>query len=325
MEYGSVYNTRIIKEKNLFFMSGRIAIKNILKNILNPSDKCLIPNYLCESIFNCFDNYDFYKISNGFMIDLIYLTNLILKKKYKVIYIINYFGYIDSNIMKIKSLCNKNNIYIIEDYTHNIYSKNLYGDICLCSYRKSLETPFGCIVIDKNNIMNIFQKIEFNILYIIFVLLKLVMMILKNYKYLKFVWRPLLLFCENKLDNIKYSNFDYINHFFYKYYNSKLNLNIRKKNFKILHSNLKIKTLDIFVNTYFTYPIFLKNQNERDNLVKKLIKKKIYCPYYWNLDFDKHNKCNKHLVENMMCIPIDQRYNEKDMLYISNIINLYLN
>ena len=42
------------------------------------------------------------------------------------------------------------------------------------------------------------------------------------------------------------------------------------------------------------------------------------------MDFDKEKVCNHKLVENMLCIPIDQRYNEKDMLYISDIINLYL-
>jgi len=325
MEYGSVYDLKILKEKNLFFLSGRTGIKNILKNLLKTNDKCLIPNYLCESIFNCFNNYDYYKISDDFSIDFIHLKKLIEKNNYKIIYIINYFGYIDSNIEKIKKLCKEHNLYIIEDFTHNNFSKKLYGDICLCSYRKSLETPFGCIVIDKNNLLNIDQKVKFNVLYILFVFLKLFMMILKNFSIIKFIWRPSLLFCENNIDKIKYSNFDYINHFFYKYYNNISNMTARKKNFEIIHSNLKIKTLDKFVGTYFTYPIFLKNSLQRNNLVKNLIKERIYCPYYWCMDFDKNNDCNKKLVENMLCIPIDQRYNEKDMLYISNIINLYLN
>lgn len=52
MEIGSDFNLNIKKENNLFFASGRIAIKNILdKFIKNKNDKCLIPNYLCDSIF----------------------------------------------------------------------------------------------------------------------------------------------------------------------------------------------------------------------------------------------------------------------------------
>jgi hypothetical protein len=324
MEYGSVYNLHLIKEKNLFFLSGRIALKTILNNILNQDDKCLIPNYLCESIYNCFNNYDYYKIDDNFNINFDFLKELILKEKYKIIYIINFFGYIDSNINNIKNLCSEKKIYIIEDYTHNIYSNNLYGDVCLCSYRKSLETPFGCIVIDKNNILNITQEAKFNLFYTFLVSFKLSLMILKNFKHLKFIWRPLLLSCENNLDNITYSNFDYINNFFYRYYDLNINMNIRKKNFKVLHNNLKIKTLDKFINTYFTYPLFVKNKIYRDSLVKKLSEKKIYCPYYWCLNFDNEKKCNNKLVDNMLCIPIDQRYNENDMIYISDIINLFL-
>lgn len=324
MEYGSDFTIKYNKYSNreLFFLSGRIGIKNILNKILNVNDKCLIPNYLCESIYDCFKNFNFYKIKNNFDIDYDFLNKEINNNTYKLIFIINYFGYIDININKIKELCQKKNIIIIEDYTHNLYSDNLYGDICICSYRKSIETPFGCIVIDKNNILNINQKCSIDIMYIFLVFLKLFAMILKNGSLIKYIWRPILNFCEKNIDKIKYNDFDYINNLLYIYYYKSQNKILRIKNIEYLHNKLKLKYKcnEKFLNTYFTYPILLNNELERSALKKYLISYKIYCPIYWPLDFNA-NKCNNYITDRILCIPIDQRYNKNNMDYIAEKIN----
>lgn len=325
MEYGSTFNINMKKDKDLFYVSGRVGIKNILNNVLKNNDKCLIPNYLCESIYNNFKNFEYYLINDDFEINIEYLEELINKNKFKLIYVINFFGFIDPNINKIIKMCKSKDIIIVEDYTHNIYSENLYGDICLCSYRKSLETPFGCIIKDRENILNIKQTSNINIFYIFLTLLKFFAMVLKNFRYIKFIWRPLLLFCENKLDFINYNHFDYINYFFYKYYYDINNKDVRKNNFSVIDNNIKLRTINNFRNTYFTYPIFVKNKNYRNLIVKKLSEKKIYCPYYWCLNFDKENKCNSNLVDTMLCLPIDQRYNEENMRFICKIVNYTLN
>jgi len=325
MEIGSDYNLNVkINSKKLFFFSGRIAIKEILKRLIKNREKCLIPNYLCDSIYNCFDNFDYYNINNNFGIDIKYLTNLIKKNNYKLIFIINYFGYVDKNIDNILKICKENNILVIEDFTHNIYSKKNYGDISLCSYRKSLPTPFGALVIDTNNILNIKKKKTLNFIYIFLIILKIIGMFLKNYFSIKWIWRPILLFCEEKINIINYSDFDYINNFFYKYYydiNDKL---IRLKNSNFLHKELKIKTLNKFYKTYFTFPILFNNNKKRDEIRNILIKNKIYCPIYWPLHFDIHKECNHYITNHILCIPIDQRYNIENMKLIVNIINKHL-
>ena len=170
MELGSDYNLNFkLNSKKMFYASGRIAIQNVLKKLLKNKEKCLIPNYLCESIYNCFNNFDFYKINNNFEIDIEYISDLVKKNNYKLLFIINYFGYVDKNIQFIKEICRKNNIVIIEDFTHNIYTESFYGDIALCSYRKSLPTPYGAVVIDKKNLLNINKKISIDFIYIFLV------------------------------------------------------------------------------------------------------------------------------------------------------------
>lgn len=322
MEIGSDYNLNLkLNTNKIFFASGRIAIKNILNYILQYNEKSLIPNYLCDSIYNCFNNFDFYKINNVFEIDIEYLINLIKKNKYKLIFIINYFGYVDKNIKTISKICKKYNIVVIEDFTHNIYTETFYGDISLCSYRKSLPSPFGAVVIYNNDKLNFNKKISINFIYIFLVFYKLIGMFLKNYLCIKWIWRPILLFCERNIDKIKYNDFDFINHIFYKYYYDIKDKTIRMQNMEYLNNNLKIKTLQKFTDTYFCFPIFFKNEEERNITRQKLIENKIYCTVYWPLDFDTNNECNHYITNHILCIPIDQRYDIKNMEYIKKILN----
>ena len=55
-------------------------------------------------------------------------------------------------------------------------------------------------------------------------------MFLKNYSLIKWIWRPILMFCEKNINKINYNNFDYLNNFFFKYYYDKKDIIIRNKN-----------------------------------------------------------------------------------------------
>lgn len=330
MEIGSFYNMSFPKlkfinkksEKNdLFFVSGRNAITFILKSL--NAKRCLLPNYLCGSVHNCFSDFDYYKITNEFQIDLQYLTDLIEENKYDLILIINFFGYIDKNIKPIKELCKKNNILILEDFTHNLFSNKLYGDICVCSYRKTLPTPFGSIVKIRNNNITFSQHNNLNFYYLYLNTCKILGSILKNFLCLKFLWRPLLVYCENNVNNLKNYNFDYINYYFYNYYYDKEIKNIRINNIFYLKKELDLSINPIFDACYFTLNLKCKNKITRDNMRKFFIDNKIYCPIYWPLDFDKDNKCNISINETILSIPIDQRYTIIHMKYIINVIKSY--
>lgn len=322
MEIGSFYNLSIYDEDKLFFVSGRNAISFII-NKLNITNS-LIPNYLCESVYMCFNNPTFYKINNDFNINITNLKYLISKNNYEIILIINYFGYIDENINIIKDICKEKNIIILEDYTHNLFSTNLYGDICISSYRKTINTPFGALLLDRYNKFNLIQnETKINILYICISFLKIFGMILKNIKYLKIIWRPILTFCENHIQYINYKGFDYMNYFFYKYYFNLKFKNDRVNNMIYLYEKLGIKCNNIFNNTYFTYPIICKNSTYRNYLRNYLIKYNIFCPIYWPTNFI--NNLNNEISDQIICLPIDQRYNSIHMDYIIRIIKEFNN
>lgn len=309
-------NYKYIKNK-YFFISGRVGIRYIINNI-----NCkyyLLPNYLCESIISNFynTNYELYKINNDFSINFNFLKKIINKNIYRCIYIIDYFGNIDNNIHEIINLCEKNNIIIIQDFTHNI-KKKLYGDICISSFRKYLPSAFGCIVCDNINILPAQNKnISFKIAYLN--ILKLIGMIFKSFGFFKKFWYYLLCYCENEIDKINDNNFDYINCLFFLFYNFN-NINLRKKNYKYLKINCIYKPI-LTIKSYFIYPILFKSIDIRNEIKNKLIKNNIYPIIYWPLNFKDKNKCNNYLSDHILCIPIDERYSINDMTYICNILN----
>lgn len=145
-------------------------------------------------------------------------------------------------------------------------------------------------------------------------------MLLKNYISLKWLWRPILLYCEKYIKNINYNNFDYINYLFYIYYYDIRDKFIRQQNIKYLDDFLQIKT-SINNIGYFTYPLLFESSKKRNTIRQILIKYNIYCPIYWPLYFDNKNKCNHYIENHILCIPIDQRYNINNMKFITNIIN----
>lgn len=90
----------------------------------------------------------------------------------------------------------------------------------------------------------------------------------------------------------------------------------RLENFCYLHDKLeKYNMLDIKQNGTYMYPFMCNNSEE---IRKGLIQEKIYVPIFWSNIFEE---CNKSSIEyqyaqNIIPLPIDQRYNLEDMKII---------
>lgn len=97
----------------------------------------------------------------------------------------------------------------------------------------------------------------------------------------------------------------------------------RLDNFKLLHSYLKEKNALMIppVETFacpMVYPFYTDNKSLR----KRLIENKIYVAKYWPnvLEWCDRNTLENELTENIIPIPIDQRYNKDDMNRILQFI-----
>lgn len=95
----------------------------------------------------------------------------------------------------------------------------------------------------------------------------------------------------------------------------------RYRNQCILHEILgEFNRLEFDVNgNTFMYPLLLE---DGDWIKQELIRRKIYVPTLWKeaMHFSELNEFAKCLVENLVLLPIDQRYDKKDMQYISGVV-----
>lgn len=97
----------------------------------------------------------------------------------------------------------------------------------------------------------------------------------------------------------------------------------RKRNFEALHQALKASNLlniDSFLefDTPMVYPYLTDNTNLR----QELINNKIFVATYWPnvLQWCNHSDIDYNLTKNIIPLPIDQRYDNRDMAYIQKLL-----
>lgn len=105
-------------------------------------------------------------------------------------------------------------------------------------------------------------------------------------------------------------------------YTAKANHRIR--NFHILDKELRGTNQFQWEMDYCTVPLvypYLIEDGAR--LRQHLIDKQVFCARYWPnvLEWCKKDDWEYHLTENLVCIPVDQRYGEEEMRHVLTIIN----
>ena len=98
---------------------------------------------------------------------------------------------------------------------------------------------------------------------------------------------------------------------------------VRIRNYEYLHQLLKDRNLIKIEKSKDQVPQCYPFRSKDSNLRKKLIKNRIYCPIYWpNVkEWCLANSLEYQLMEEVIFLPLDQRYNELDMQQIVNIID----
>lgn len=345
-------NNDLLNDDNyLFLSSGRDALKTVLLN-LPVEHSSLLPSYLCESIVQPFKQlkrkYEFYRIKDNLTADIDYLDSLLKNTNHKIVYVINYFGFMDKKLLDYLSKSYPD-ITIILDYSHNSYLRNInYKKISgktfiILSLRKCFPVVDGGILVNtfREKIKtNFVKKEKFK-----FVDYKLTGKLLKQ-AYLNndlksdFIENQYLKYfelSEKLLDNKKSINF--ISEISKRNFN---NLDIESIN-KTRFNNFK-HLLDMLFNNKFNdhhFSLIFKSvnkdefpymlpirviKNKRDNLRKYLSDNQVFCPVIWKLPYEiKWNKYydSVKLSYDILCFPIDQRYNSKDMNKISRLVEEY--
>lgn len=274
--------------------------------------KLYMPRFLCDSFDKIFKGLqvEFYNIDKNFKPVL----NDIIVDKDTYIYVVNYYGQISNQYLK--SLQHKYN-NIIVDNTQAFFQKPIENVITLYSVRKYFGVADGAYLYCNKLIGRELQK-ETSYNSVIHIIGRFEKSANEFYDFYK----------QNELsfENAEVKEMSEFSRNILRGIDYRLAYKKRTDNFKFLHNalgdknQLKIKC----VKGGFMYPLYVKNP---DIIRKTMWENKIYTPILWpNVieDCDSSNIEYKY-AKNIIPIPCDHRYDEKDMQYIIEIIDDLLN
>ena len=312
--------------------TGRTAILLALTNIeiINPKVKkvALLPTFSCDSVYEPFRKMG-YKIIQYPVDDSLQcrdISNEILDDV-GVILIHRYFGFNTFQNKDLIDTAKKKGIYIIEDKTQCLFScfDNLDADYYVASIRKWMGVLDGGILFSRNSkILNkpsckdeklekIKLEAEISKFFYINENKGEKEVFLKKYKEAEELINSqdtIYKMSDISLAILSNEDIDFLK-------------NQRKNNYISLCNRIKDKKILIYPDlpkcvVPLYCPILV---SKRDDLQEFLKQNNIYAPIIWPKENDLGlAKCGS-LYTNLLSIPIDQRYDENDMIRIANCIN----
>lgn len=304
IEFNS-FNGSCIYENALKFNYARNCLRWLIKR--RKITKLAIPKYICESVEKACKEEKveviYYHINESF------LPNDVILADDLWVYIVNYYGQITNNDIRFMKTKYKN---IIVDNVQAFFASPVEGIDTIYSCRKFLgvaDGAFLCSDLAEDDDLEIdvsYAKME----YLLGRFEKTGSDFYEEYNHM-----------ESSADNSKIRKM------------SKLTLNllksfdydyIRKKradNYAYLDGKLKeINKLKLITpDGPFMYPFY----HERGVAIRrKLISLKIYIPILWPEVFEKCNESDIEymLAQNILPLPVDQRYDLDDMEYMIDVI-----
>jgi dTDP-4-amino-4,6-dideoxygalactose transaminase len=316
------------------FRCARDAFKFLVEIYEHDYKKVLLPALSCESMVYPFRSkfeIVYYKLNDDYTINMVDLNKKISEQSIFIYQ--NYFGIESINKKTLDGLTNNyDNLIVVKDSTHDFLSKkneSSNNSIDVISIRKWLplidgglikmnnynkkDEVYNNIISDEKYFSLSFQSRFYKELYI-----KTYNSVFKD-MYLEYIQNA------DKLLNSKG---------FYRISNISNNLkdsfdlesisSVRVHNSRILYQQLatldKIKILNVNTDEPLLYlPVIVENQSY---FQREMAKRGVFLPVIWPLPEDAIGECDvaDYTSNHMLAIPIDQRYDEDDMISISNII-----
>lgn len=165
--------TNYIKNRK-YFNSARNAFQFLLENIIENGDVILMPEYIGQSpregsgvfdpIRKTKTSYKFYALDEQLQADINDIKNKIMNNNVKALLLIHYFGFPQREILKIKKICEENNVILIEDCAHTMTSRideqqlGSLGDFSFYSIHKLLPCENGGILQINNEKIGLKQQ-----------------------------------------------------------------------------------------------------------------------------------------------------------------------
>ncbi len=312
------------KEETLYSYltdSGRSSLRLILKS-LSRKRKFLVPDFLCKTILNVFKEegieFDYYHIKEDLSIDYKSIRGM---HNYDVLYIIDYFGYKDRLLSKIKNP----NLLVIEDAVFlPILERpvNISNWIGFNSFRKISFIADGSIVKSTLKLREgfirdkeaSFSKVKYKVKNIKYNYIHQNLYNMEKYLLLDEKAKRLINSQRDIYAISKKSLFNLLNFYYILAEEHKK----RKENYKILKRYLGKRCINIKPRYFSFCPILVER---RDELRGYLFKHNIFLPVHWPKIGDK--RLSNNLYDKAISIPIDSRYGLCDMKKIADLIDRF--
>lgn len=332
--------------------SGREAIKLALMSLIQDdpevSKVCLVPAYMCDTVFIPFLQCDWeivpYHIGRDMKADADELKALIAKHNPGMIFIHSYYGmdtWKDIRPM-LHEYQNSGQIYLMEDMTQNYYTRTPDRDIdyIVGSLRKWYSIPDGGFVLSD---MPLHTELLTNDDYFV---TKRIEMLTAKWNYLSDLAKSQVANTIEGLGDRKV-RFLQLNHDMEEYLDrldkmtpmSQVGIGLfnmademvsyvtRHENYKMLHEALHdVEEIELVFTEYskdaapLYFPVYAEN---RDELQKYLCDSDIYCPVLWPIAKileDKLSDDERYIYEHILAIPCDHRYGIVQMQRIIDVI-----
>jgi dTDP-4-amino-4,6-dideoxygalactose transaminase len=320
----------------LLLASGRDCLHYLIEALgLKREDTVLLPAYLCESILKPFHEQQirvtFFKIRADLGVDVADVEKK-AEAGVKAVLVIHYFGFIQSEIQRLRQICARKNVVLIEDLVQASLTDYVpLGDCFFTSFRKLLPLPDGGIVWSRRVTTNVAIKTDFA--HGLYVCVRFLAGLLKNVKWMKRIWRPMFVWAEyTLLDSYeKPSRMSALSKFLLIREDLSAVVMWRKTNYEFLlreiNDNPEIRVLFRDLPPAVCplgFPILVKN---RDALRRHLIHNRIYTPVHWELPEEVQTEefeTSCRISNTILTIPIDQRYNEDDLSRVVQCIKSFL-
>ncbi len=265
--------------------------------------KLYIPYYLCDSVAELCERehfqIEFYSIYEDFSPNFSHSL-----KDGEYLYVVNYFGYLDdTKILDLKKRFDR----IILDNVQAFFHKPLYGIDTIYSCRKFFGVPDGGYVM-TNAVLN--EEIPSDLS------MNRMQHILGRYDVGKASdFYADFLSSENTFRKLELRWMSRLTHNLLKAIDYEKVRKKREENYTFLAKQLNDanRLLDNSPIGPYMYPFYCPNGME---IKKKLAIRKIYIPTLWPNVLKYDHSLEKDYAENILPLPIDQRYRIEDMQYI---------
>jgi len=294
--------------------SGRSSLRLILQSSLRDK-KFLVPNYLCEIVLKVFNefsiDYSFYTVNDDLSIDY----KAIKRKKFDVLYLINYFGRRHDLLD-----CLDEDITVVEDNVFLPDAETSFKTkkwVSFNSFRKISGIADGSLVNSTINLPdNLIAGVAARFSTLKYLAKHIKYEFLHENRHSEKHYLDLFQDAEKILD--KESGIHIIStpslfNLFRFYKNIENEKRIRRSNYEILDRYLKKWGVSLKTDYHSFY---LLKVEKRDVLREYLFSKKIYLPVHWPSIRGIENR----LYDCALSIPVDPRYNKEDMKFVARSI-----